>query len=126
MYTVTNIETIRGLLASILNPFFMIRNSWAVYHKTLMTAEQELREAHEACFGDNWEADSPFRFILAEVQSLRYEMVSDTESAESGLYYLNKIAKLAPLADFICEDGHTPEDYELKLEESANIFYAEN
>jgi len=125
MYTVTNIETIRGLLASILNPSFMIRNSWAVYHKTLMTAEQELREAHEACFGDNWEADSPFRFILAEVQSLRYELESDTESAGSSLYYPNKIAKLLPLADFICEDGHTPEDYELKLEESARIFYAE-
>ncbi len=125
MYTVTNIETIRGLLASILNPFFMIRNSWAVYHKMLLTTEQELREAHEACFGDNWEADTPFRFILAEVQSMRYEMESETENAENGLYYLNKIAKLAPLADFICEDGHTPEDYELKLEESARIFYAE-
>lgn len=125
MYTVTNIEVIRGLLANILNPFFMIRNSYAVYHKMLMTTEQELREAHEACFGDKWEADSPFRFILAEVQSLRYEMECDTESAENGLYYLNKIAKLAPLADFICEGGHTPEDYELKIEESARIFYAE-
>lgn len=125
MYTATNIETIRGLLASILNPFFMIRNTFAVYHKMLMTTEQELREAHEACFGDNWEVDSPFRFILAEVQSLRYEMECGTESAQNGLYYLDKIAKLASLADFICEDGHTPEDYELKLEESANIFYAE-
>lgn len=126
MYTVTNIETIRELLTSILNPFFMIHNSWADYHKMLMTAEQELREAHEACFGDNWNADSPFRFILAEVQSLRYELESGTENCASALFYLNKIAKLAPLADFICEDGHTPEDYELKLEESANIFYAED